>query len=639
MRVFCATTNRWRRAEPRHVVTFALAFVAFAAHPDVSPAVVGTYDVTGRISYYGSAIPVEAADVQLEGPTPVMLPTDASGQFGFTVGADDTCQIVPRKSGGTALGVTAMDAVYVLQYALGLRTFTAAQLLACDVSGNGRVSALDALLILQYKVGLIARFPAAELCGSDWLFIPNPAVVPNQQLTQPQLGGGSCQPGAITLNGLTSAAADQDFAAVLLGDCTGNWAPPPTPVATTTPTSPPSATPTTTPSATPSPTATPSASPTSTIPSATATPTSTATRTATATLTRTSTATATATATTTQTPTRTASVTMTSTRTFTVTAIPTRTATQTSTRTATRTPTRTATATPTPSLTATRSGTPPSGPSLGGCMMFPADNPWNRDVSGDPVDANSDNYIASINAGATYLHADFGSPPEYGIPYVLVPGTQPAVPITFVEYGDESDPGPYPVPPDAPVEAGSDGHVLVLDSGSCTLYELYHGVKDTSGSGWFAGSGAVFDLSSNALRPDSWTSCDEAGLPILPGLVRYDEVSAGEIRHAVRFTVRRTQRAWVHPATHYGTSSSVNDPPMGTRLRLKAGYDISTYTGEARVVLNALKQYGMFVADTGTSWYITGATDPRWDDDDLNQLKRVPGSAFEVVQLGTIHYP
>jgi len=213
------------------------------------------------------------------------------------------------------------------------------------------------------------------------------------------------------------------------------------------------------------------------------------------------------------------------------------------------------------------------------------------------------------------------------------------VPITFVDYGDESDPGPYPVPPDAPVEAGSDHHVLVLDSGNCLLYEMFNASKDALDPGWSCSSGAIFDLSSNALRPDSWTSADAAGLPILPGLVRYDEVAAGAINHAVRFTVWRAQRAWVHPATHYGVSTDVNFIPMGGRLRLKATYDISPFTGEARVVLEALRKYGMIVADAGTSWYITGSTDPRWDDDDLDQLKTVPGSAFEVVQLGTIYRP
>lgn len=279
----------------------------------------------------------------------------------------------------------------------------------------------------------------------------------------------------------------------------------------------------------------------------------------------------------------------------------------------------------------------PAGPTLSGCSVFPADNPWNRDISNDPVDPNSANYIASIGA-TTNLHADFGSDPTYGIPYVVVPGSQLFVPITFNEFGSESDPGPYPVPPSAPVEAGSDAHVLVLDSGNCTLYEMYHAAKDASGPGWSAGSGAKFDLSSNALRPEGWTSADAAGLPILPGLVRYDEVTAGAINHALRFTVSRTQRAYVHPATHYASSSTnANLPPMGLRVRLKASYNISGFTREARVVLNALKKYGMMVADNGSNWFITGATDSRWDDNDLNQLKTVPGSAFEVVQLGTIY--
>ncbi len=278
-----------------------------------------------------------------------------------------------------------------------------------------------------------------------------------------------------------------------------------------------------------------------------------------------------------------------------------------------------------------------TGPTLGGCAMFPADNPWNRDVSNDPVDPNSANYIASIGA-AVNLHADFGSDPTYGIPYVVVPGTQPFVPITFTAYGSESDPGPYPVPSNAPVEAGSDAHVLALDAGNCTLYEMYHAAKDSNGAGWFADSGAVFNLTSNALRPDGWTSADAAGLPILPGLVRYDEVTAGAINHALRFTVALTQRAYVHPATHWASSSTnANLPPMGLRVRLKASYNISGFTGAARVVLNALKKYGMMVADNGSNWFISGSTDTRWNDSDLNQLKTVPGSAFEVVQLGTIY--
>jgi hypothetical protein len=255
-----------------------------------------------------------------------------------------------------------------------------------------------------------------------------------------------------------------------------------------------------------------------------------------------------------------------------------------------------------------------------------------------PVDANSGTYIASIGqSGNGVLHADFGSDLSYGIPYTIVPSTQPLVPINYTAYGDESDPGPFPIPLGAPVEAGGDAHVLVVQSGTCRLYELF-GARQ-SGAGWDAASGATFDLSSNALRPDSWTSADAAGLPILPGLVRYDEVQAGAINHALRFTVGTVQRAWVHPATHYGTSTDVNRPPYGARLRLKAGFDTSAYHGQARVILDALKKYGMIVADQGTSWFITGASDARWDDTDLDQLKTVPGAAFEVVQLGAIYRP
>lgn len=274
-----------------------------------------------------------------------------------------------------------------------------------------------------------------------------------------------------------------------------------------------------------------------------------------------------------------------------------------------------------------------------GCLVFPPDNAWNRDVSRDVVDPNSAAYIASINRGGkTFLHADFGSDPDYGIPYMVVPGTQPRVPITYTEYGDESDPGPFPIPPDAPVEAGDDRHVLVIDKDACVLYELYHAEKVDNG--WEAGSGAVFDLKSNKLRPDTWTSADAAGLPIFPGLVRYDEVQAGAIRHALRFTVSKTQRGFIHPATHAASDSDDPSlPPMGLRLRLKADYDISRYNGAAGVILTALKQYGMIVADNGSSWFITGATDSRWNDDDLNQLKQVPGTAFEVVRMGPILKP
>lgn len=280
-----------------------------------------------------------------------------------------------------------------------------------------------------------------------------------------------------------------------------------------------------------------------------------------------------------------------------------------------------------------------STPTIGNCPVFPADNPWNTDISQYPVDPMSDTYIASISAeGREYLHADFGSNPDYGIPYVVVPGDQQQVPITFTDYGDESDPGPYPIPPDAPVEAGGDRHVLVIDGDNCYLYELYNALYN--GEGWDASSGAIFDLLSNRLRPETWTSADAAGLPIFPGLVRYDEVMAGEIRHALRFTVSRTQRGYIYPATHYASNSDDPSlPPMGLRLRLRADYDISGFHGMSRVVLETLRTYGMIVADNGTSWFISGATDPRWDDEDLDQLKTVPGSAFEVVYTGEIQRP
>jgi hypothetical protein len=291
-------------------------------------------------------------------------------------------------------------------------------------------------------------------------------------------------------------------------------------------------------------------------------------------------------------------------------------------------------------LTATPTPAPGGQPTIGGCPVFPADNPWNEDISAMPVDANSATYIANIGGGN--LHPDFGGGGAYGIPYIVVPQAQPMVPINFTAYGDESDPGPYPIPLTAPVEGGSsstgDRHVLAVQQGTCKLYELFSAYPGAGA--WDAGSGAVFDLRSNALRPDTWTSADAAGLPITAGLVRYDEVAAGQINHAVRFTVNTVRKAWVHPATHYGTSTSATRIPYGAKLRLKASYDISGFHGEALVILTALKKYGMIVADQGSSWYITGDADPRWDDNDLNQLKGVPGNMFEVVQLGQVYtYP
>jgi hypothetical protein len=273
---------------------------------------------------------------------------------------------------------------------------------------------------------------------------------------------------------------------------------------------------------------------------------------------------------------------------------------------------------------------------IGSCPLFPDGNPWAADVSRYPVHPNSDRYIAHIAAsgGNRFLHADFGSNPDYGIPYVIVPPDQPTVPVAF-QYAGESDAGPYPIPANVPIEAGSDRHALIVREGECRLYELFD-LRSTPG-GWQAGSGAIFDLRSNALRPDGWTSADAAGLPILPGLVRYDELRAGQISHALRFTVSRTQRAYIHPATHFASSITTADaPPMGLRLRLRSDFDLSRYHGDALVVLTALKRYGMLLADNGSNWYITGATDTRWNDDDLNQLKTVPGSAFEAVDTGPL---
>jgi hypothetical protein len=276
-------------------------------------------------------------------------------------------------------------------------------------------------------------------------------------------------------------------------------------------------------------------------------------------------------------------------------------------------------------------------PRIGSCPVFPASNALNEDISKAPLDPNSAEYIDSIGSRVD-LHADFGTNPSYGIPYSVVKRAQPKVPIAFSEYGEESDPGPYPIPPSAPVEgAGEEGdrHVLVIQEGSCKLYELYAAKR--SGSGWEAGSGAVFDLRSNALRPEGWTSADAAGLPIFPLLARYPEVHAGEIDHALRVTVPRTQAGYIHPATHLASSSTDTSlPPMGLRLRLKASFEIARYHGQALVILRALKRYGLIVADNGSPWYITGAPDKRWSDEDLDQLKTVPGSAFEAVRSGPI---
>jgi len=287
-------------------------------------------------------------------------------------------------------------------------------------------------------------------------------------------------------------------------------------------------------------------------------------------------------------------------------------------------------------------GAPPGGgPMLGGCPIFPADNAWNRDVSADPLDPDSNAIIANINAnGAKVVHPDFGETLEYGIPYVVVPQNQAGVPMMF-DYAGESDPGPYPIPANAPIEGGSgasgDRHVLVVQQGTCLLYETWSSTY--VGPGWKCGSGAKFDLRSNAIRHECWTSADAAGLPVLAGLVRYEEaVTAGVIAHALRFTVSQTRAAYMHPATHYASShTDAPYPPMGMRVRMKASYDASRFTGASLVIATALKKYGMILADNGSNWYISGTSNASFDDDNLNQLKSLPGDAFEVVKMDRLY--
>ncbi len=280
--------------------------------------------------------------------------------------------------------------------------------------------------------------------------------------------------------------------------------------------------------------------------------------------------------------------------------------------------------------------------SLGGKRLLGDDSPWNQDVSAAPVDPNSDNLIASIGKDRP-LHPDFGTVyagAPNGIPYVVVSGEQKKVPVQF-RYADESDPGPYPVPPDAPIEGGPGGkgdrHVLVLDRDAWKLYELFSAYPDDQG-GWKCGSGAVFDLKANRPRPAGWTSADAAGLPILPGLVRYDEVVGQKaIRHALRFTVVKSRRGYVSPASHFASPhTDPNLPPMGMRVRLRGDYDLTGFPDEARVILKALQTYGMFVADNGSNWFLSGAPDPRWNDAALRTLKKVKGRDFEVVKMGPV---
>jgi hypothetical protein len=277
-------------------------------------------------------------------------------------------------------------------------------------------------------------------------------------------------------------------------------------------------------------------------------------------------------------------------------------------------------------------------PTIGGCQIFPADNVWNTRIDTLPVHSRSDAWVNSIGR-STGLHPDFGSGlwegSPIGIPYGTAPGTQPAVNISFY-IDDQSDAGAYRIPPDALVEGGSDNHVLVVDRDRCLLTEVFDATK-ISNTTWEAGSGAFFDLHSNALRPNTWTSADAAGLPILPGLARYDEVAAGEIAHALRFTTNRTQHAFIWPARHQASPiTDPNVPPMGARARLKSSVNVSGYPLQLRIVLIALQRYGMFLADNGSDWYVNGAPDEHWDNDILGQISSIKGDMFQFVDESSL---
>jgi len=279
------------------------------------------------------------------------------------------------------------------------------------------------------------------------------------------------------------------------------------------------------------------------------------------------------------------------------------------------------------------------------CPVFPTNNQWNLPVDKLPVASNSDALVRSIGIDKP-VHADFGSGTygggPIGIPYTTVSGHQRKFHVRF-QYGDESDKGPYPIPRNVPIEGGrrssGDRHAIVVDRTHCRLYELY-ALYPSKGGGWRAGSGAIWNLRSNHLRPKTWTSADAAGLPILPGLARYDEVRRGSIDHALRFTVEQTRRAFIYPARHYASSDTdPNLPAMGQRFRLKASVDISHFPRQSRIVLRALKRYGMIVADNGSSWFISGAPSPGWNNDDLHQLGRLSGRDFEAVDTTSLPRP
>lgn len=278
---------------------------------------------------------------------------------------------------------------------------------------------------------------------------------------------------------------------------------------------------------------------------------------------------------------------------------------------------------------------------VGPCAVFPSDNPWNREIQFDPIHPQSTTFINNILAtGGDYIHPDFGEDPTYGIPWTTVTNAQGNATVTFVDWPDESDAGPYPIPSNAKVEGnlgnqclnGGDCHVIVINTDSCMLYELYN-ATNVGSNNWEASNGAIFNLNSNALRPAGWTSADAAGLPIFPGLVRCDEVMAGEINHAMRFTISRPHAGfYVYPARHATGSGTSNFPVYGARMRLKADYDLSGFTGQSLVIATAMKRYGLILADIGSNFYVTGDNNPScWDDDDLSQLKGIQGSAFEFV--------
>ena len=289
---------------------------------------------------------------------------------------------------------------------------------------------------------------------------------------------------------------------------------------------------------------------------------------------------------------------------------------------------------PTPKPAARPDPTPKAAP----CKLFPSDNVWNRRVDDLPVDAKSDTYIESIGLDKA-LHPDFSSlawngGKGYGIPFNKVSSSTPRYHVSF-DYDDESDAGPYPIPSNPKIEGGSDAHLLLWDTQGCDLYEIF--AADKSGGKWYGGSGAIWNLRSNKLRPNGWTSADAAGLPILPGLARYDEVADGAIRHALRFTAPRTCPDHIYPARHdAGDWPCSTYPPMGLRVRLKASVSLSGFGPQARVILTALKRYGMLLADNGSAWYVTGAPNANWNDDDLNDLGQLDGSDFEVVDTSNL---